>query len=472
MPISPNPKSTARTDSRINRRRFLHAPLVGSVLLAGARLPLLAQASSGSWRVGVGRAKITPDGPVWMAGYGGRTSEGQTALHDLWAKALAFEDSQGRRAVIVTADNCGAPRALTERLATALRQRHGLARESLLLNFSHTHSGPLLDGLTLPLWDFTPPQSERIAAYNRRFEEQLFAAADAALRDLVPATLSWGRSSAGFAANRRNNKEADVPRLRAEGKLVGPVDHDVPVLAVHDGDRRLKAALFGYACHTTTIGINQFSGDYAGFAQVEIERRHPGTTALFTAGCGGNVNPLPRRTIELAQDYGRQLADAVDRALTAPMKTVAGGIRCAFDFPTLSFASIPTRAQLEAGIAGKDAYEQRRCRHLLGKLERGEPIPTNCDYPIQCWRLGDLTLIALGGEPMVEYALQLKAELGPNTLVLGYSNDILAYIPNERVLREGGYEGATAMRLWGHPSPWATGIEDRIMSSALRLAHG
>jgi hypothetical protein len=166
------------------------------------------------------------------------------------------------------------------------------------------------------------------------------------------------------------------------------------------------------------------------------------------------------------------LADAVDRALTAPMKTVAGGIRCAFDFPTLSFASIPTRAQLEAGIAGKDAYEQRRCRHLLGKLERGEPIPTNCDYPIQCWRLGDLTLIALGGEPMVEYALQLKAELGPNTLVLGYSNDILAYIPNERVLREGGYEGATAMRLWGHPSPWATGIEDRIMSSALRLAHG
>lgn len=405
-----------------------------------------------------------------MAGYGARTSEGMEALHDLWAKALAFEDPQGRKAVIVTVDNCGAPRALTERLATALRQRHGLARESILLNFSHTHSGAVIDGMTLPMWDFTPPQLERIMAYNRRFEEQLLAAADAALRDLAPATLSWGKSSAGFAANRRNNKETEVPRLRAEGKVVGPVDHEVPLLAVHDGNRRLKAALFGYACHTTTLSLNQFSGDYAGFAQLEIERRHPGATALFTAGCGGNVNPLPRRTIELAEDYGRQLADAVDRALAAPMKALSGGIRCAFDHPKLAFASIPTRAQLEAGLAHKDKYEVKRSRYLLGKLERGEQIPTSHDYPVQCWHVGELTLLALGGEPMVEYGLRLKAELGPNTIVLGYSNDLLAYIPNERVLREGGYEGDTAMRLWGHPSPWATGIEERIMSSALRLA--
>lgn len=470
MATSPNSTAASPTASRIDRRDFLRAPLVGGMLLAGARLSLRAQAPAGSWRAGVGRARLTPDSPVWMAGYGARTSEGESALHDLWAKALAFEDPQGRRAVIVTVDNCGAPRALTERLATALKQRHGLARESILLNFSHTHSGPVIDGLTLPMWDFTPPQLERIAAYNRRFEEQLLAAADAALRDLAPATLSWGKSTAGFSANRRNNKEADVPRLRAEGKVVGPVDHDVPVLAVHDGERRLKAALFGYACHTTTLSFNQFSGDYAGFAQLEIERRHPGTTALFTAGCGGNVNPLPRRTIALAEDYGRQMAEAVDRVLTAPTKTVAGGLRCAFDYPTLPFASIPTRAQLEAGIADKDVYERKRSRHLLGKLDRGEPIPTSYDYPVQCWHLGELTLIALGGEPMVEYALQLKAELGPNTIVLGYSNDVLAYIPNERVLREGGYEGNTAMRLWGHPSPWATGIENKIMTSALRLA--
>ncbi|MEY4941342.1 MAG: hypothetical protein RIQ93_3077, partial [Verrucomicrobiota bacterium] len=423
-----------------------------------------------SWKAVVGRAKITPEGPVWMAGYGARTVEGESALHDLWVKALALEDSQGRKAVIVTADNCGAPKAVAERLAAALRQSHGLAREAVLLNFSHTHSGAVIDGLTLPMWDFTPPQLERILAYNRRFEAQLLAAADAALRDLKPATLSWGKSMATFAANRRNNKEADVPKLRAEGRVVGPVDHEVPLVAVHDGNRRLKAALFGYACHTTTLSLNQFSGDYAGFAQLEIERRYPGVTALFTAGCGGNVNPLPRRTVELATDYGRQLADAVDRALATPMTPLTGGLRCAFDYPTLQFASIPTRSQLEAGVAHKDKYEVQRSQFLLGKLARGETIPTSYDYPVQCWRLGDLKLIALGGEPMVEYGLRLKSDLGANTMVLGYSNDVLAYIPNERVLREGGYEGDTAMRLWGHPSPWATGIEEKIVASALKLA--
>ena len=407
-----------------------------------------------------------------MAGYGNRTSEGREVLHELWAKALAFEDPQGRRSVLVTCDNAGAPRALTDRLAAALQRQHGLPRESLLLNFSHTHSGPITEGLTLPLWDFTPEQQERILDYNRRFEAQLLAAADAALRDLAPATVSWGGSQAGFATNRRNNVEADVPRLRAEGRLAGPVDHDVPVLAVHDANRRLKAVVFGYSCHTTTLSINQFNGDFAGFAQIEIERRHAGAAALFTAGCGGDVNPLPRRKIELAEDYGRQLADAVDRALAGPTQDVTGELHCTLDHPSLPFASVPNRAELQSRLADEDRYAVTGARHLLGKLERGETIAAAYDYPVQCWRLGGLTLIALGGEPMVTYALRLKEALGRDTIVLGYSNDVLAYIPNERVLKEGGYEGATSMDLWGHPSPWATGIEERILSSALRLARG
>ncbi len=467
MPTAPKPIAPAAS---LTRRRFLRTPLVGGALLAGARLPLFGQSSTGTWRVGLGKARITPKGPVWMAGYGARTAEGQGALHDLWAKVLAFEDPQGRQGVIVTSDNCGGPRALTERLATELQRRHGLARESVLVNFSHTHTGPVTDGLTLPLWDFTPPQLERILAYNRHYEAQLLVAAEAALRDLAPATLSWGKSTAGFAGNRRNNVETEVPRLRAEGKMAGPVDHDVPVLVVHDANRRLKAVLFNYACHTTTLNINQFTGDYAGYAQHEIERRHPGVTALFALGCAGDVNPLPRRKVELAEDYGRQLADAVDRALAGTMLPVTGRLHCKYSHTTLPFASVPTRAKLEAGLAGQDVYEKIRCRHLLGLLDRGEKIPTSHEFPIQAWHLGGLTLLALGGEPMVSYALRMKADLGPNTIVLGYTNDVLAYIPNERVLKEGGYEGDTSMQLWGHPSPWATGIEDRILNAAVQLA--
>ena len=129
---------------------------------------------------------------------------------------------------------------------------------------------------------------------------------------------TWRRRSwrgaigtATFAVNRRNNKEADVPKLREAGELKGPVDHDVPVLAVRDAEgqaagRRLRLRLPRDGAERSTSG----RGDYPGFAQIELEKAHPGAVALFWAGCGGDQNPLPRRTVDLAEKYGKQLADA------------------------------------------------------------------------------------------------------------------------------------------------------------------
>src|SRR5262249_16959301 len=140
----------------------------------------------------------------------------------------------------------------------------------------------------------------------------------AALADLAPAELSHGTGHATFATNRRNNKEADVPHLRDLGRLQGPVDHDVPVLAVRAPDGKLRAVLFSYACHATVLSFYQWCGDYPGFAQLELEKLYPGATALFFAGCGGDQNPLPRRNVALAEGYGKQLAEGVASVLRAP----------------------------------------------------------------------------------------------------------------------------------------------------------
>src|SRR5690606_21367943 len=109
---------------------------------------------------------------------------------------------------------------------------------------------------------------------------------------------------------------------------------------------------------------------------------------------------------------------------------------------------------------------------LLTKLA-ASGIPATHDYPVQVWRLGDeITFAALGGETVVDYALRLKAELGANTWVAGYSNDVMAYIPSERVRQEGGYEGATSMIPYTLPAPWAPGLEDRIVAAVKSLAAG
>jgi neutral ceramidase len=457
---------SAVTGRALSRRRFLHR---GAAALACGALRLRAVESG--WSAGVGRAKITPTGPVWMAGYGARTREGDATLQDLWVKAIALRDPQGAIAVLVTADSCGIARPVADAIATEAARRHGLKRAALLINLSHTHCAPFTAGLVDAMREFSAGEWEPIVGYTRFFEQRTNDAIATAFGDFEPVTLSHGRGTATFAVNRRNNVEADVPRLRAENKLAGPVDHELPVLAVRSR-RGLKAVVCSYACHNTTLSGYEWSGDYAGYAQEEIERRHPGATALFAAGCGGDINPLPRRTVELAQRYGRELADGVDAAL-GNGTTVRGKLNTAFERVDLRYARIPGRAELER-LAHDESREQRyerlRARHLLRVLEREGALPASYPYPVQAWRVGELTWIALGGEPVVDYALQLKRSLPGPAWVLGYSNEIMAYIPTERILREGGYEGGEAMAVFGRPAPWAAGLEGKICDAARRLA--
>ena len=72
---------------------------------------------------------------------------------------------------------------------------------------------------------------------------------------------------------------------------------------------------------------------------------------------------------------------------------------------------------------------------------------------------------------VIDYALRLKRELGDGPVwVAGYSNDVMAYIPSERVLKEGGYEGVGAMRYSNLPSSWRPGVEERIITTVRELA--
>jgi neutral ceramidase len=284
--------------------------------------------------------------------------------------------------------------------------------------------------------------------------------------------LSWSEDEASFGINRRNNTEQAAPALRAGGQLKGPSDPRVPVLAVRAADGGLRALLVSYACHNTTLMLNQWHGDYAGCAQEELERRHPGAAVLFAPGCGADINPNPRRELAHAVEHGRALADAADRALAKPMQAIAGTFGSAFEDITLSFARRPTEAQI---LEAREKNQPNREMHQAWAEAVSTRLRTLGDdalkysYPIQTWKLGDLSWIALGGEVVVDYALRLRRELGDRVWVFGYSTDVMAYIPNERVLKEGRYEGETSMIPYGLPGPWVPGLEDKIVDKAREL---
>ena len=242
------------------------------ILLLCLALPL----SAASWKAGTAKADITPKKPIWMAGYGGRTKPSEGTLHPLWAKALALEDAKGNRAVIIGTDTLGMTASIYANLKARLAKEHKLQPEQIMLNASHTHTGPVLRGGLYDIYPLNAAHIKRIEEYSARLENEIVRITGEALKNLEPVTLKHGIGITRFGVNRRENKPySDVPKLIAAQALKGPIDHDVPVLAVYKG-LELKAVVFGYACHSTTLGIQKFSGDYSGFTQIALEKSHPG----------------------------------------------------------------------------------------------------------------------------------------------------------------------------------------------------
>jgi len=429
--------------------------------------------SAATWKAGVAKAVITPEKSVWLAGYGSkRPPDGK--LHDLWMKALALEDADGRRVVLITSDFQGVPKIMSDRVFTQLRDRFQLDRSQVMFTFSHNHCGPRLGD---DLVDYYPVEAEQevlVAEYTDLMVTKCVAMVGESLARLAPASLETGEGKTTFAVNRRNNREADVPALIASGTpLLGPVDHTVPVMTVTRPDGKLEAVLFGYACHPTTLSFLTWCGDYPGFAQLELEQHHPGTAAMFVNTCGGDQNPLPRRSVELCQRYGTMLATAVEDALKKPLKPVSPGLRTAFELIELPYLKVVSREELTALLPDTNAIKARWAARLLKKLDAGHEFESAYPYPIHAWRLGnEMLVIGMGAETVVDYALRFKREFGPGTWVCGYADDMISYIPSRRVWEEGGYEGGSNLYEYGRPAfRWSGDIETRIAASVHKLVN-
>ena len=426
------------------------------------------------WQVGAAKTVITPDEPMWMSGYASRDRPADGKSTELWAKALVLEDHTENRRLLITLDLIGLDRHLSQTICERIKERHGLERAAIALCMSHTHSGPVV-GLNLRamLYDLLDQHQKKLVdEYTQSLLNQIDSAVSEAIHDLRPSLVSWGSGKSTFAVNRRNNRENQVMQLRGTGDLAGPVDHDVPVLAVRRLDESLRAVVFGYACHGTVLSSFQWSGDYMGYAQIALEAVNPDCVAMFWAGCAGDQNPLPRRKISLARRYGLQLADAVQQVLAGKMELVTGNLKIHYQEITLPLGPLPSRQDLLRNLKSEDRYVTSRARLLLRYLDETGKLDQTYPYPISTWHFGDqVKMVILGGEVVVDYAIRLKSELGGiRTWVAGYSNDVMAYIPSRRVLREGGYEGATSMIYYGMPTTWSPEIEQLIVDEVHRQA--
>lgn len=418
------------------------------------------------FKVGIGRKVITPQTPMWLSGYASRIKPATEVLHDLWAKAIVFEENPESRVIIVTTDLLGLSHGVSEAVAQRIIKKYGIARSQLLLNSSHTHSGPVVWPALSVIFNLSSEDQAIVARYSQKLTDSIISAVDMAMNNIVPVKISYGKGSVGFAMNRRQpTSNGVINGLNPDG----PVDHDVPVLKITTPDNKLQAVLFAYACHNTTSNTYLINGDYAGFAQIELEKSNPGVTAMFIMGCGADQNPQPRGTLELAEKYGNELAGAVQKVLEGELQLVRAPIRTDYLITDLEFLPFDPSIY-ENEIMSSDKYIQRRAQLMLEAYNKGWNV-SRFPYPVQALRFGkDLTILALSGEVVVDYALWAKKKYPrENLLVAGYSNEVQCYIPTQKILDEGGYEPESSMIYYGLPGPFAANVQEKINKAISRV---
>jgi neutral ceramidase len=409
---------------------------------------------------GFHKVDITPEPGVPLAGFAARQAV-STGVHDrLFARALAIEQA-GRTAVFVAVDVLGLAADFVRRVRAAIAERTDLARESVMISSTHTHSAPV----TVSTF-FNPGET-----LDHRYMDRLAAAIEAAVctawEHRAPAAIGVGSTRvSGIGRNRRTDDGL-------------PIDDEVGIINVSPADGGPGGVLINHACHPTVLGPDNLlmTGDFPAFAIERIESRlGAGSFALFVNGAQGNISMghsselsaigiiTPGRTFERAEALGDRLADAVLDALPSIAMVSAVPVSCAARVLQLPFNAYPPTAdtaraldeaesELETLVHRGAALEEigaaktRRLYASIRNFYAGEAraLPKrHLSIEMQAFRIAGALFAAVPGELFVEIALRIKRRLDHPVFIMGITNGYIGYLPTREAYASGGYEVVSA----------------------------
>lgn len=422
-----------------------------AALLALLALPVApgVAAEPGPLRVGIARADITPEGPVWMRGFAARKKASEGVFRKIQAQCVVFDNGQTRVALMAL-DLC----ALSYHQLVKLREAAeacGIPQQHLMINCSHSHYGPHMGSVE---------PNDRNREHNALFTERtqpLFAAAAA---DLQPAVLEYTVGSSTMAVNRRQlNAEGQCTGMRPEPRK--QIDPAVPILRVLGAEGQVRAVLFGYACHPTTTPATSEVGymvgtDYPGYARDWVAAAYPDAEPIFFQGCGGDIKP---RAVLPPGRFGTVLLD--DRQMMASLGHELGrAVVAALAVPP---PAVPADRPADPREAMATAVPLGGIVELVSLPSKEDPKqPAKTPFHLGAWRIGDVYIFGCQGEVLSNIGLRIKRELaGVRVWTNGYTHWGGGYVPDAASYPEGGYEiNSTA---------FAPQAEEMIVRTAVRL---
>jgi hypothetical protein len=426
---------------------FSKATLLLFVILLSGRI--FCPSCRAALKAGCAKVDITPPVGVWLSGYASRNKPSEGISDELYVKAMVLDDGQNKIA-IVSADLLWFPLEITAEIRGTVKKKIGIPESNVLVCATHTHFGPKIDKIRKD-WPDTP-KSKVDKSYVEKLTKRIADSILTAAKDLKPAKLGVVKGEISEIVYNRRTKRPDGKvamtfRLPpADPKLVfGPIDPQVGILRVEDTSGALVGTIVNYACHpvcgaTDNQEFYSLSADYPGYTARVVEQMEGGI-CLFALGTSGNMNPVRIEGENHRSRIGKALGGEVlrrlqfvsasdDIALKALKKTV----------------TLPLK---------KDLPPER-----ISDVDKAKESLTT---EIQVLRVGDIYILGLPGEVLVEVGLEIKKKAGiENLFIISLSNDACGYVCLSPAYDEGGYEPG-----WG--TNLAKGAGEIVIKEALKL---
>lgn len=380
-------------------------------------------------RCGIAKADISPSKPVQMAGYASRKLLSQGVHDPLFARVIAFEFG-GQRAVLVSLDNLGFYNGTATPMRSALLERCKLDPSELMLCAIHTHSAPTL---TLNADQDHPNNVE----YTRNLTNTIGDLIERALKTLEPVSVGVGRGFSPVGMNRRQKvvepgtdgiaKEI----IRLGRNEYGPTDKEVLVMKICRTDGTITGVIFGYACHSTSLGPGNMmiSGDVHGLAEQFVER-NLGNEVIVPAfaGASGDIDPWFRVVPGFRTESGWIPEPVLLSSMLA--EEVVNSFR--------GISELSHSGPIRTAIVILDLPAQKN-------KEKSSEYIGAANVTITALRVGDTAFIGFGCEMLHGIGMEIKkASPFKHTFVITHCNGAAGYLSPADLYEQGGYEIQTS----------------------------
>jgi len=425
---------------------------------------------------GAARRKLEPPIGLAMMGYGGRVGNSAGVHDELAVQALVLGDGR-RKLAIASVDLLAMGKRICDAIAAEVAARCDLPADAIMICSTHTHSAPLFNIHATPRPD-AKLGGDRDLTWERALPGTIADAIVAANDSLEPTQIRAARGRFTLGAHRRVRRPDGSIQLAANN--AGVADAEVNALGIYRPDESAIAVVMNYPCHGVVLCEDNllYSRDWPGFAQDKVERamRAPNGGALiamFIQGATGNIDPRSRGSFAVAAEEGATMARAVLDALAGapPVETAtlaARRIPLRLGLLDRSATIAVAKAYVEQTAAslhnhrGGEGYQLKRLKdhqaqaqdslRVLEALDeanrrdrRVDSARGEIESQMSIFTLGDIAIVGIPGELFVELGLAIRANPWfAHTLVAGYCNDLVGYLPTREAYAEGGYEVETA----------------------------